>query len=230
MHRFTLLVGLGAVALGVFAQPALSAQTQCVGTLPPGTYEHIVVPSGAGCLLTSSTVTGNVTALEGSSLTLNGNRIGGNVSGHRPSFVGSMNDVIGGNFHVTGATGPGFVFGSLSVNVFACGSQLPTGNVHVKKTEGGTIAVGTQIDACPGNTVGGNIKVEDNLIPPTETLVVSRNAVGGHVHVSKNIGGSQKTVFGNIVSHDLVCRDNDEPFVGGPNTARRAVGQCFAGP
>ena len=42
----------------------------------------------------------------------------------------------------------------------------------------------------------------------------------------KNRGPGPKTVQGNTVRGDLQCFENDEPFLGTPNVARKAEGQC----
>jgi len=233
MRRIGLLVGLAAITLGVIAPPALADDARCVGFLPPGTYDNVVVPRDTDCNLSGSTVRGNVMVLRGASLFSSGNQIGGNLQGDRPRFVGSLGDTIGGNFSVTGATGmPGFSFPPFSLNVFVCGARLPDGNISVKKSVNGTVAVGSQLGACPGNTVAkGNIQVQDNFIPaPPEALAVSGNTVGGNIQVFKNRGPGQKMVAANTVRQNLQCKENDEPFVGAPNVARNAEGQCSATP
>jgi hypothetical protein len=231
MRKLGLCVLATAITLGVCAAPAVADDARCVGSLPPGTYDNVVVPRGADCFLSGAIVRGNVKALRGAALFSNVNRIAGNLEGDRPRFVGSVGDTIGGNVHVSGATGqPGFPFDTLSVNVFVCGAQVTDGNVAVKKSRNGTVVVGTQLEECQGNIVAGNIKVEDNFIPPNEFLAVGRNTVGGNVQVFKNTGPGGKSVIGNVVRQNLQCKRNDPPFFGGPNTARKAEGQCFATP
>jgi hypothetical protein len=231
MRKLGLCVLATAITLGVSAAPAVADDTVCVGPLS-GTHDNVVVPPGANCTLSGAIVKGNVTALRSSSLGTNLSRIGGNIEAHRPRFVGSFGDTIGGNFSVTGATGdPGFIFPPFNVTVFVCGSSLPNGNIVVKRSMNGTVAVGSLLAACPGNTVGkGNIQVEHNFIPPGEALAVARNTVGGNVQVFKNRGPGQKNVAENVVRQNLQCRQNDEPFVGQPNVARKAEGQCMATP
>jgi hypothetical protein len=232
MRKLGLCVLATAITLGVCATPAVADDTECVGALT-GTHDNVVVPPGANCTLTGAIVKGNVTALRGSSLGTNLSQIGGNIEARRPRFVGSAGDVIGGNFAVTGATGdPGFAFPPFNISVFICGSELPGGNIVVKRSVNGTVAVGSpQGFACAGNTVEkGNIQVEENIIPPLEALAVGRNTVGGNVQVFKNRGPGQKTVVENVVRQNLQCRRNDEPFVGQPNVAGKAEGQCSAAP
>jgi hypothetical protein len=229
MHRIALVVGLAAVTLGVWSAPAVADDTFCVLSLT-GQFDNVVVPENTACTLVGSRVKGNVKVLRGASLFSSDNTIGGNVEGDGPAFVGSAGDTIGGNFTVTGATGPGFEFQEFSLNVFVCGALLPEGNITVKESVNGTIAVGSTIDACPGNVVAkGNIKVEDNLITaPPEALAVQRNTVGGNIQVFKNRGEGEKFVTENTVRQNLQCKENDQPFAGSPNVARNAEGQCTA--
>lgn len=232
MRKLALCVLATAITLGVCAAPAVADDVRCVGSLPPGTYDNVVVPRDTDCNLSGAIVRGNVKALRGAGLFSNGNRIAGNLEGDRPRFVGSLGDTIGGNVHVTGATGtPGFLFDGLSINVFVCSARLDDGNIVVEKSRNGTVVVGTLLEVCPGNTVTkGNIKVERNFIPPAEVLAVARNTVGGNVQVFRNTGPGGKNVAGNLVRQNLQCKENDPPFNGGPNIARKAEGQCFATP
>ena len=233
-------------ALVAFPSSASAEDTRCVGALI-GTFDNVVVPKNAECILFASIVRGNVKALRGSSLSASsnqiagnlealrgssvfssGNQIAGNLEGEAPRWVGSLGDRIGGNFAVTGATGPGFSFQALSVNVFVCGTSLTNGNISVEKSRNGTVAVGSSNPICVGNDVAnGNILVQENVIPGPEAMFVNRNTVGGNVQVFKNRGEGPKTVLDNVVRQDLQCKENEEPFVGGPNLARKAEGQCF---
>lgn len=232
MRKLGLCVLATAITLGVCAAPAVADDARCVGFLPPGTYDNVVVPRDTDCTLSGAVVRGNVKALRGASLFSSGNRIAGNLQGDRPRFVGSLGDTIGGNVHVIGATGtPGFLFDGLSINVFVCSARLDDGNIVVEKSRNGTVVVGTLLEVCPGNTVTkGNIKVERNFIPPAEVLAVAQNTVGGNVQVFRNTGPGGKNVAGNVIRQNLQCKENDPPFNGGTNLARKAEGQCFATP
>jgi hypothetical protein len=232
--------------LVAFPSSASAEDTRCVGALI-GTFDNVVVPKNAECSLFASTVrgnvkilrgaslsassnqiAGNVEALRGSSLFSSGNLIAGNLVGEAPRWIGSLGDRIGGNLAVSGATGPGFRFQALSVNVFVCGTTVTNGNILVEKSRNGTVAVGSSGPFCAGNDVpAGNILVQENVIPGSEGMAVDRNTVGGNVQVFKNRGQGPKTVLANIVRQDLQCKENDEPFVGGPNLTRKAEGQCF---
>lgn len=227
MREKLLGCALVVAALGAFPSSASADDTRCVGALV-GTFDNVVVPENADCNLSGSIVRGNVKALRGSSLFSSSNQIAGNLEGDAPRWVGSLGDRIGGNFAVTGATGPGFAFEELSVNVFVCGTSLTNGNISVEKSRNGTVAVGSTDPICTGNDVArGNIFVQENIIPAPEVMAVDRNTVGGNLQVFKNRGDGLKTVLENVVREDLQCKENDPPFLGGPNVARKAEGQCF---
>lgn len=226
MGKKLLGCALAMVVAAALPSSAAAGDTRCRGALT-GTFDNVVVPKNADCILTGSTVAGNVTVRRGASLLSQANRIAGNLEGDEPRFVGSQFDRIGGNFDVTGARGPGFFFQGLSVNVFVCGSTLEKGNIAVEKTRGGTVAVGTTTPFCAGNDVGGDIIVQENLIPPFELLFVDLNNVGGDLQVFKNRGMGFKSVVGNEVRENVQCKENDDPFLGGPNFAQKAEDQCF---
>jgi hypothetical protein len=76
------------------------------------------------------------------------------------------------------------------------------------------------------NTVGGNVKVEDNVIGAAG-MSVAGNQVTGNMGVFKNSGDGAKQVVANTVGQNLQCFDNTPPFLGGPNAAGKAEGQCL---
>jgi hypothetical protein len=226
MRMKLLVCGLAVVVMGGWPSPASADDTRCIGFLF-GTFDNVVVPKNASCTLVGSEVAGNVTVRRGASLFSQSNQIAGNIEGDAPRWVGSLTDRIGGNFDVTGATGPGFAFQLFMVNVFVCGSTLTNGNVVVEKSRGGTVGVGSSIPFCPGNKVAGNVVVQENVIPAGEAMAVDRNVVGGNLQVFKNRGMGAKSVLANEVRENVQCKENDEPFLGGPNAAQKAEDQCF---
>jgi len=204
--------------------------TQCTGFLPPGTYDNIVVPPGAFCLLENSTVNGSVKALENSTLSIFGRvTVHGNVDGDKADIVdmlgiGGRNLVLGSIQIKEGGSTGGFSYARV------CGTDLPNGNIQIEKMKNYVLVGGPRF-CNTGNTLAkGNIKVEENSIGfpvPFGEMEVSRNTVGGNVQVFKNVGPGLKFVQGNTVREDLQCFENTLPFVGGPNTAGKAEGQCF---
>jgi hypothetical protein len=240
MRKLGFCVGVALMALAVSAPPALADDTRCMEVLPPGVYDNVVVPEGRDCFMNQATVRGNLKALPGSRLFVSSSEIRGNVEGDKPEALwltrGIEGNFVGGNVAVTGA-GAGAPFqvpggGPLvHVSVAICDTILPGGNVSIEKSSeetAGTVAVGSPILECGGNELEkGNIFVQENFV--SEFLVVIGNAVGGNLQVFKNRGPGAKSVSLNTVREDVQCKENDQPFVGGPNAARKAEDQCFGG-
>jgi hypothetical protein len=51
--------------------------------------------------------------------------------------------------------------------------------------------------------------------------------VAQNIQVNKNRGSGGKAVQDNQVFQIVQCKENTSPFVGGPNAAAGAEGQCF---
>ena len=191
----------------------------CVGQLGPGTFHNVFVPPGAACNLSNSTLTGNLTALEGSTLHAADNVIHGNVEGDKADIVQIGLGVVRGDIVLRESTfdpGPGECCDAVFVN-----NLVVEGDIQIQKNVVNTIVVGLV-------TVNkGKIRIEDNTT--SFALEVTRNTVAKNLRVFKNQGIGEKTVTGNTVGQNLQCFQNDPPFVGGPNTAKQAHGQCFVG-
>ena len=71
----------------------------------------------------------------------------------------------------------------------------------------------------------GNAFVQENVIG-LGGLTIQRNRVAQNLQVFKNTGVGPKRVQLNTVLGNLQCFEN-LGFVGGPNFAQRAEGQCF---
>ncbi len=71
----------------------------------------------------------------------------------------------------------------------------------------------------------GNIQVEKNDVDALLDLVFNR--VSGNLQVFENLGAGEKFVQDNDVSQDLQCKENQGPFIGGPNSAGDTEGQCY---
>jgi hypothetical protein len=74
--------------------------------------------------------------------------------------------------------------------------------------------------------VNGALEVADNRV--VDGLFVTGTVIGGDAVVSRNRGPGGKQVTENEVAGTLTCLQNDEPFIGFPNTAERFEGQCIA--
>lgn len=237
-----LLAALAAAVALLVPAPVMSASdTPCVGALT-GTFDNVVVPAGAICTLTNSTVHGNVTALENSQLNYFRNQIGGNVIGDNAERVDSLDpglNVIQGNVHVWGGdvddAARDFdlindtVHGDVWVEKLQAGdidienTSVPNGNIQVNQNNVTGTFVGLEITG--SNVPNGDVQVAENAI--TFHLFVLSNRVGSDMQVLKNTGLGAKNVQNNTVRENLQCFDNAPPFVGGPNVSGKAEGQCF---
>jgi hypothetical protein len=81
------------------------------------------------------------------------------------------------------------------------------------------VVIGSGSPACPGNTVGGNLVVNQN----SGTTAIYNNTVGGSLLDQSNSKATQ--VFFNHVTGILNCQ-NDAAITGGGNTAIQKQGQC----
>jgi hypothetical protein len=126
------------------------------------------------------------------------------------------NVTVDGNIFITGAGPP-----TLDIGLFISAVTVTGGDVHILKTNASAIDVTGVV------LRRGSMKLEDNVVLG---LSITNNRVAQNLQVFKNQGGG-KTVAGNVVGENLQCFDNEPQatFVGGPNAARKAEGQCFAG-
>jgi hypothetical protein len=235
-YRVTVLalgmaLAAGLLLAAVLAKPAWAAETECVGTLT-GVYDNVVVPPGAFCTLQGALVTGNVKVLEDATLQANASTIRGNVEGPQVrQILLQFETQVGGNLLIKGAD-PGTTNG-FDINVHI------EGNVLLEENQGrvfidaaivdGNLAVKNNISQgfleVEFNTVGGNLNIEDNVV--LSEMSVLGNRVTKNMQVNNNTGPTSKKVINNTVGKNLQCFENDPPFIGGPNAAQKAEGQCF---
>jgi len=185
----------------------------CRGTVS-GTFANVFVPAGATCRLQRSTVNGNVLARERSRLYVSDTRVAGNIDGVEARVVQVKGGSLGGSIQIA----DGSSAGELGAAVYG-GTVLRQGNIQIVKMNTGSIRIADV------RLEKGNIKVEENSTG--SGLEVIRNSVAQNIQVNKNRGGGRKAVRGNRVFQIVQCKENTSPFVGGPNTAAEAEGQCF---
>jgi hypothetical protein len=207
--------------------------TECVGALPPGTYQSIVVPVNAVCVISNSEIKRNITVLENSSLGMTGGTIvRGSILADKSQAVAITNSgVTDGNI-----VKHNIELRELTARVFICGTTVTHGDMHISSGTGQISLGGT---TCNQGFGGGNIlkkgslTVEDNLVTTAIEvgLVIASTQVARNLGVFRNRGPSEKHVGGNTVGRALSCFENEEPFHGGgfalPNIAENFEGQCF---
>jgi hypothetical protein len=226
----TLAVLASATAMLLAPSVATAGDTECVGVLI-GTHDNVIVPPGAVCTLAGATVLGNVKALEDSTLFVFDSTVAGDVQGDNAREVRvQFESQVGGDVQVKG-TEPA-TFNAVDINVTVGGDVQFEENQGITFIDAAQIAGDVEVKKSTDrvevefNTVGGNVKVEDNLIPASGMSVLGNN-VHGNMGVFKNTGLGPKQVVGNTVAQNLQCFENSVPFVGGPNAAGKAEGQCF---
>lgn len=187
------------------------------GGLDGGTYSDIEVPPNAICVLQGVTVTNSVKAFAGSRLFIQNSEIGGNVKGLNASAVQvSEQTRIAGDMNVQGAHDVLFascaVDNATIVGDLTCADNSP-GSPIIRAEQGPT-------------TIGGSVKLVDNVIPGGHVLLLLNASVGADADVRRNTGAGFKSVNGNTVTGELACKKNDPTFSGSPNTAGTTKGQC----
>lgn len=195
MKKFLLGIAVLAITMLMPASAAMADETRCVGTLPPGTYDNILVPEGATCALQPGTrVEGNVVVKGGANLDANNVRVDGNVQAERSNSVVIRNGSrIGGSVQAEG----------LSTGLEVRNSRV---NGDVKAVQGRSAEITDSV-------VGGTILIDDNRQAKVD---VSRNQVGGNVQVFQN-RNSGITIFNNVIDENLQCKQNRPPPTGGGN-------------
>jgi len=189
-----------------------------VRTLPPGTYDNVVVPPGARCFLANAQVKGSVKALENSRLFGYSNTVLGNVIGDKAEVVVFNSSTVRENIDIK----EGEVNDrGRDVDIFR--TTVQEGNIKIEKMTGDIAVEASRV-------LKGDIQVFDNIIIGRflglENLLSN---VGQNFQVFKNTGPGDKMVVGNTVGENLQCFENTPPFLGGPNEAQKAEGQCTAG-
>lgn len=187
---------------------------RCTGVVVGGTYENIKVEDGRTCTLRGVTVTGNVVALENARLFVEDSRVDGNIQGENAAVVHVRGGRLGGSLQIH----EGVSAGELGVSITG-GTVLNQGNIQVTKMRTDRILIADAV------LEKGNLQVEENAV--TGSLEVTRNRVAQNLEVRKHHGGAAKVVRDNTVHQKLECKENESPFVGGPNAASEAEGQCY---
>jgi hypothetical protein len=185
-----------------------SSGTTCNGTYS-GTFQgNVTVSAGQNCSFVSGGVNGNVTE-NGGSLTLAQSQVVGNVQ------------ISAGAFNI----GPGSgITGNLQIGNLPTGSgvnQVCGTTVHndLQLQNSGTAVVIGNPASCAGNTIGGNLQVQNN----TASTTLDGNTVTGNLQDNNNTGSTQ--VFNNSITKGLQCGGNTT-ITGGGNTAGSKQGQC----
>ena len=245
--KFLGLVAVCVTALFAIASPAAArSEFRCNGVFKGKAYGDVVVPRGAACTLTDSTVRGDVRALKGAYFQATRTTVRGDVEGQEAQTI----------FIDTGSRAASveafktvqfFVYNSTILEdiepertretVQICGNTVRRGNIEVRRSgpngnglsqhPGTDILIGDpQADGCRGNVVKrGDITVTRNFADIE--FVISGNTVKkGDLEVLQNTGPVQKVIEVNTGGGRLVCRENTLAAVGANTGWDRKLGQC----
>lgn len=210
--------------------PAASANDfQCVGAVPTGTFDNVVVPAGATCTLSNATVRGNIAVQPQGALYATNNDVHGNIESTKPRFVWLDDNEVGGRVWAKEAA-----VGADPLTIWFCNNRIG-GNVQIEKIVASFGIIVGPGSGCPGvgggNTVGGNLILLENVIGPSiGGINVTANTVRGNLQFFKNTGPGPKHVHANTIHEDLQCFENSPGMSGTGNVARKAEGQCSAVP
>jgi hypothetical protein len=210
--------------------------TQCTSTLTGANIAgDLVVPDNASCTISGSTVGGDVKVGKNAFFESDASSIAGDVKGRNALtvFVNTGSNV-GGDVDVSSSFQV-FVFNStvgdevdvrgIQSQTNVCGNQVGK-DVEVSTSSRDILVGDPQALDCAGNTVGGDIEVENNNNLDIE-LVVSGNHVGDDLKVRNNSGTADKFVQDNTGGDKLSCSGNQANFTGAPNSGfASASGQC----
>ena len=198
------------------------------------TVDEVIVPEGASCTLTDSTVNGDVSVGKAGFFQATNTDIGGKVTARdaQTLFIDTASTV--GESVKSHGTAQVFVFNATVARDLeierttevaqVCGTNVGD-DLEVERS-GFDILIGDpQAVDCAGNTVGDDLEVERNTAEVE--FVVRGNTVGDDLEVERNSGSVAKFVQDNTGGDELDCHDNADPFTASGNTGFAKVkGQC----
>jgi hypothetical protein len=179
MTRFA-IVALSAFCVVFGAGSAALAQTSSCNTTMSGTIPgNLVVPTGTTCTLNGARVAGNVLVEKSATLNVGtGSKIRGNIEAEQCNFV--------------------FLFG----NPISVG-----GNVRIDSCGGGQDGYQADNGPPPGIRIDGNFFCENNAVG----CLITGGEVGGN---ARFINNEVSQIFGPTIGGNLVVNDNSAPLPG----------------
>jgi hypothetical protein len=215
MKKLASLVLSASVMTVILAPPAAAANgTQCVGVLPPGAHDNVVVPSGADCVIADTVIVGNLKIEKGAGVVeIRNTRIHGSLQGEEFDSLDLHSSAVAGSVQVK----------RQATRVQICNSTV-WGDLQVEGGMGGLIEIGNT-PLCAGNTImTGNIELVKNVVTVRSRIEV--NVVRqGSIQVFENLG--QIDILGNeILRGNLQCEKNFPLPTGGGNVAKQMEGEC----
>ena len=172
-RKLTLLLPIAIILLGViFSPPSAFAQPfNCNGFFDSGTFDNVVVESGAVCQLHSVTVGGNIQVNQGGSLTVFFSEVNGNIFTNDAKIVSVQRSAVNGDLVISKTT----LFTVVAFNTI-------NGNLDIQDAD-------ASISIVVDNEINGNIIFKNNLFGLTilDGNIISGNTVNGNLECNGNI-------------------------------------------
>jgi hypothetical protein len=210
----------GEVLRGVsFAPGAIAAAPStpmaCNGVYNGTFHGNLTVSAGQNCVFVGGAIDGNVT-LNGGNLQLTNVTVSGNVQIQQGDATFSLGPsaTIDGNLQIQNIP-------SGTAQNQVCDTQI-LGNLQYQN-DGTAVQIGSASPTCTGNTIGGNLQVQNN----TADTTIDDNTVKGNLQVNGDSGTTD--VSANAVGGNLQCQNNNPSPTStyGSNTVKgNAQGQC----
>ncbi len=150
---------------------------------------------------------------------------GKNICYVNATITGGLTVTSGGQVSIINSTVSGGIKSNGALAFTLCGSSVRASglNPNLSVTNStGPVRIGDRSTSCPGNSIGGNVRVNFNLAG----VVFGNNVVGGSATFKGNIGGT--VIKYNSIAAALGCATNSPApsNAGQPNTAASKTGQC----
>ena len=221
------VLGMGPAAAGVI--PPTNHAFQCTGTLVGGSYDDLIIPAGADCVLQGTNVQHNVTIDVGASFTAMNATLNADVTSNDAVTIDIENSFISNSITSTNSVR----FMLFNTNV---GHDVTVTGTHRLTRVGG-------IDCLIDPSIGGNLTLTNNLgavaacsltIGGTYTATGNSGQLsfftsfigGGGVHVLNNTGPATRIKHLNTGGVIECIGNTSHVFRANFNLAGQFVGQC----
>ncbi len=243
----SLLAG-GLVVATAGVGSAQDQSTKCTWATPmPATHVNVVVPEGATCNLSDSTVLGSVFVKPGGALcagedecdsmtamTEGGVVINGNLQADSPRWIELRQSRLDDNVQIVGTQSSPGMFG-MQPNLICDDSRIGGNISFIESSEDAPwrlgedeVDMGAASDCEDSVLVEGNtsFKGNDALIEVFRNRPLPDRGFLGNVSFTDNTGGVE--VHDNDIEGSLFCRGNEPPANSSGNAADRFEGECQA--
>lgn len=164
----TLAFTAGMVMLMTASPTTYAEETQCRGNIGAVTLDNVLVPDGAFCNMTATSIKGSIVVGTASTLTATRVTVGGNVQAEGSTRVsiagsssinGSVQVVQGGSFSLDRSRINGDVLADSNRQRVTLTRNSVGGNMQIFQNIGGSVV--------SSNVINGNLQCKENVPAPT---------------------------------------------------------------